>query len=296
MTAKEQYYLEYNKDNIAKNLIQAEEHFRNIDPQAEQVVGFQNCILKHLLNAEAEAEEAISHSLIVEGEEKAKKFQQLRDEIRKLRKRLQKAWVPPEEGIKRVRQLRRKFESFNPEYDISKCRSCGPIIEKGSKLTSTSNIESLINTSNHTFKTESTHVKEGRTHMPKLKGRVFLEDFILGTVSGTIGTALHFMAFQPYGDQLQVPGIKGGALLDIIIGALLIAASQITEGFWRSLLLMIGGTIIGLGIAYAAGWVPAPAPTARLALPKVAIAPTPVKAPTITPVTTTTTTRGITFQ
>jgi len=292
MASKEAYYLEYNKDNIAKNLIQAEVHFRNIDPNVEPEVGFQNCILKHLLDAEGEAEEAISHSLVVEGEESAKKFTELRDKIRKLRKRMQKAWVPPEEGIKKIRELRRFFESFNPEYDISKCRSCGPIIEKGSQLlkAKTQQTESLIKPSNPTYKTDSTRV-EGKGMA--FDTRVFAEDVIFGTISGTIGTALHFMAFQPYGDQSipSLAGVKGGAILDFIVGIIMIAASQLTKGFWKTLLLITGGTLIGLGVAYASGWMPAPA--ARLRLPPVRVTPTPSPPPT--PVTAQTMS-GIEFQ
>jgi len=299
MPSKEAYYLEYNKDNIAKNLIQAEVHFRNIDPNVEPEVGFQNCILKHLLDAEGEAEEAISHSLVVEGEESAKKFTELRDKIRRLRKRMQKAWVPPEEGIKKIRELRRFFESFNPEYDISKCRSCGPIIEKGSQLLKpkSQQTESLIKPSNPTYKTDSTRV-EGKGM--KFDARMFAEDVIIGTITGTVGTALHFMAFQPYGDK-SIPtfaGVKGGAILDFIAGIIMIAVSQLTEGIWKTLLLLTGGVLMGLGVAYAAGWIPS-APTAALRTPPLAIRPTPARA-TRSPATratpATAPTGGITFQ
>jgi hypothetical protein len=130
---KTRYYLEYNKDNIAKNLIQAEVHYRNLKGgyqfTNEEVTGFANCIVKHLLDAEGEADEAVSHSLMVEGSEPSEKFKRLRDELRAFRKRVQKGQVNVDEGIKEVRRLRREFELFNPEYDISRCKSCGPIEE-----------------------------------------------------------------------------------------------------------------------------------------------------------------------
>jgi len=120
---KVKVFLDYNKDNIFKNLIQSENHFRNLKTNYD--VGFANCIVKHLLDAEGESEEAISHSLYVEPE-KAGKFRKFRDRLRKFRKKIQKEYVDPDEGIKEIRELRKEFESFNPEYDISKCESCRP--------------------------------------------------------------------------------------------------------------------------------------------------------------------------
>lgn len=43
---KEQYFLEYNRDNIFKDLIQAETHFRNLKDSANFKEGHANCIVK----------------------------------------------------------------------------------------------------------------------------------------------------------------------------------------------------------------------------------------------------------
>jgi len=130
-TGKEQYYLTFNKDEIFKNLIATEEHFRNIDEQTDVLgkEGFLNCAVKHLASAEGHADEAISHSLIVENKEKSKKFEALRDEIRNLRHDLQQNSVTVSEGIERTRRIRHTFETLNPEYDVSKCASCKIIVE-----------------------------------------------------------------------------------------------------------------------------------------------------------------------
>lgn len=125
---KEKYFLEFNRDEIFKNLLAVEGHFRNIEKEAHDF-GFLNCIVKHLADAEGHADEAISHALVVEGEESSRKFYELRNMIRDLRKRIQSRGMVPEEGIKEVRRIRRFFESFNPSYDVSKCSSCGPIEE-----------------------------------------------------------------------------------------------------------------------------------------------------------------------
>lgn len=151
---KEEYYLRFNKDEIFKNLIAAEGHFRNVfdkkrkkqeyqmainaerikegmSPVSEELEelgqGFLNCVVKHLADSEGHSDEAISHSAVVEGEESSCMFRELRDDTKTFRWKVQKGVVTPFEGIKQVRQLRRTFESFNPEYDISKCKSCEPV-------------------------------------------------------------------------------------------------------------------------------------------------------------------------
>jgi len=118
-------FLEWNKDNIFINLIQAEDHLRNVasnSPTPE----FLNCVVKHLAYVEGEADEAVSHALILEGERASKEFAKLRDEVRKLRKAIMKGVVnSSEKAIEEVRKLRGIFEYFNPEFDVSKCASCG---------------------------------------------------------------------------------------------------------------------------------------------------------------------------
>ena len=123
--AKENYYLDFNKDEVFKSLIACEGHFRNLKSVARDSAGFLNCIVKHLADAEGHCDEAISHSLIVDGKESSQKFLELRDEIRTFRKWIQSSPVTREEGILEIRKLRRTFESFNEEYDVSKCQACG---------------------------------------------------------------------------------------------------------------------------------------------------------------------------
>jgi len=121
---KEVYYLQYNKDELFKNLLACEGHFRNIEVNGIDTEGSLNCAVKHLADAEGHGDEAISHSLFVVGEEKSEKFKGLRDSIRDLRHDLQKGDLSTSEGTKRVRQIRREFEKFNPDFDISKCSAC----------------------------------------------------------------------------------------------------------------------------------------------------------------------------
>ena len=128
-TSKESYYLIFNKDEIFKNLIASEGHFRNFKSQKEDEKGFLNCIVKHLADAESHADEAVSHALIADGAKASRKFLELRDEIRNFRKWVQSSPVTRDEGIRDIRKLRRQFEGFNPDYDVSKCEACGDSAE-----------------------------------------------------------------------------------------------------------------------------------------------------------------------
>lgn len=130
MVGSESYFLEFNKDEIFKNIIAVEGHLRNVKPEYD--AGDLACIVKHLADIEGHCDEAISHSLVAEGESSSKKFRELRDRVRDFRKKVQRGKITPEEGIREIREIRAFFESFNPEYDISKCKTCGPIgdIEK----------------------------------------------------------------------------------------------------------------------------------------------------------------------
>jgi len=132
MPGKEPYFLTFNKDYIFSGLIAIEEHFRNVKPEYD--AGDLSCIVKHAGSIESHADEAVSHALIAEGEESSRKFAELRDKIREFRRKVQKGKITPEEGIKEIREIRAFFESFNPEYDISKCKTCGPIPEELEKL------------------------------------------------------------------------------------------------------------------------------------------------------------------
>ena len=120
---KESKFLTFNQDEIFKNLIATEGHFRNADSK-QDIKGFLYCNVKHLADAEQHADEAISHSTVVADQETVDNYKKVRNDIRDLRHDLQKGEVPPSEGITRVRGIRRDFESFNPEFDISKCKAC----------------------------------------------------------------------------------------------------------------------------------------------------------------------------
>jgi len=127
--SKETYYLSFNRDEIFKNLIASEGHFRNFNSQKEDSVGFLNCIVKHLADAEGHCDEAVSHALVAENSETSKRFLELREEIKELRKWIQSSPITRDDGIREIRKLRRSFEGFNSSYDVSKCETCGDSTE-----------------------------------------------------------------------------------------------------------------------------------------------------------------------
>jgi len=138
-TSKEGYYLNFNRDQIFINLIASEGHFRNFTNLKEDEKGFLNCCVKHLADAESHADEAVSHALIAEDSETSRRFLELRDEIRSFRKWVQSSPITRDEGIREIRKLRRRFEGFNVDYDVSKCETCGDpaeIMEEVTKIIS----------------------------------------------------------------------------------------------------------------------------------------------------------------
>ena len=138
---KEQYFLEFNKGNIATDLIQAEVHFRRVKKTGgSDVKGHQNCCVKHLLHASGESQEAISHALVVANPGVSHNFRSLASNIDDFRKRLQTENVSPDEGILAVRKLRGEFESFNPDFDVSKCQSCGSMGDFGDLIKDANNL------------------------------------------------------------------------------------------------------------------------------------------------------------
>jgi hypothetical protein len=118
---KTREFLEYNKDNIFKNLLQAEHHAKMLDGEVKG--GHANCIVKHLAFVEGEAEEAINHAQLVEPQ-KVEYFKALRDLVYLLRKQVMSGLTTSDDLNRKMWALRKMFESFNEEYDTTKCTAC----------------------------------------------------------------------------------------------------------------------------------------------------------------------------
>lgn len=115
---KYEYFLEYNKDGIFKNLLQAEDHLKRVSNP-----GFAQCVVKHLSFCEGESEEGVAHALHID-KKNVENYKDLSRKIFEIRVALQKGEIKPNEAILKVREARKFFESFNKEFDISKCQAC----------------------------------------------------------------------------------------------------------------------------------------------------------------------------
>ena len=124
VTGKEAYYLQYNKDEIFKNLLAAESHLKTVEDQPAGDNGFMNCVVKHLADAEQHSDEAISHSLVAANEEKSENFKYISSCLKETRHMIQAGQLSPAQAIVNVRSIRQSFEKSNPEFDISKCTAC----------------------------------------------------------------------------------------------------------------------------------------------------------------------------
>lgn len=129
MDNREIGFLDYNFDNIMRNLIATEIHLRDLTSGREQ--GHDSCCRKHLLFIENELGEAQSHSAVIKPE-LFKVFKKLEGKVIDLRKNL--STVEITDAINRVREIRKGMEQINPEYDTSNCVSCAGVEKKVEKL------------------------------------------------------------------------------------------------------------------------------------------------------------------
>jgi len=127
---KESEFLAYNKDQIFTNMLQAEEHLHNLaDKKIDVSKGEASCVVKHLALAEGNADEGISHSADVTNagimaQGTPEEFKIVRDGLHEVRYKFAEGNYSPKEAITKLRDVRRRFESFNPQFDISKCKAC----------------------------------------------------------------------------------------------------------------------------------------------------------------------------
>jgi len=104
---KEREFLEYNKLNILANLIEIEDHLRNLTKHYNPNEGDASCIIKHSAMVYGELGEAISHSTIVNPNE-VEYYKKLRNEIVDFIKSVEKR-EDPNVLLKRIREIRNEF-------------------------------------------------------------------------------------------------------------------------------------------------------------------------------------------
>jgi len=119
--SKYEQFLDWNKENIFINLVQAEDHVRH---STELRGEHASCILKHLAYVAGEADEAVSHALELGDAEQSRKFREISASARELMRRVREGSLSEEEAILSIRELRKKLSELAEEFNTEYCESC----------------------------------------------------------------------------------------------------------------------------------------------------------------------------
>jgi len=119
---REKRFLKYNNEKLMKNLLDAEDHLRNISNFGTDE-GQNSCILKHLLLVESNAEEAISHSTEINPEH-TNTYRVILEKPSELRNSILSSETTPNKAIVAIRETRKLVEQVAPEYNTSSCKAC----------------------------------------------------------------------------------------------------------------------------------------------------------------------------
>jgi hypothetical protein len=115
-------FLEYNKENILANLIEIEDHLRNLPKDYDPSKGEASCIIKHALMVYGEAGEGISHASEINPKE-VDVFRKIRAEIKEFIESVKRR-EEPEKLIIKVRKIRKLASSVYLPAMEEKCRAC----------------------------------------------------------------------------------------------------------------------------------------------------------------------------
>ena len=119
---REKEFLEYNKLNILANLIEIEDHLRNLPKYYNPNEGDASCIIKHSAMIYGELGEAISHSAIVSPNE-VEYYKKLRNEIVDFIKMVERR-EDPIILLKRIREIRSAFSKIYSQSNEYSCKAC----------------------------------------------------------------------------------------------------------------------------------------------------------------------------
>lgn len=117
-------FLVYNEEMAMKQLLAIEAHLRELTPPYESEHA--SCITKHALILSEQCDEGISHASELGEEAKAQIFREINQEIKRFRQEME-AQASPTTLIKHIREIRRKAEQLNKNYNVSSCKLCESI-------------------------------------------------------------------------------------------------------------------------------------------------------------------------
>jgi len=131
MVGSAERFLSYNETNVMKHLLAIEAHLRELGSNYKGEHA--SCVVKHLLQLEEQCEEGISHASELGLDRKVEIFREIHSQIPALRKSLEEG-ANPNDLIRKVREIRRKAEGLNPNFNLEQCKACGNIEEVLAKL------------------------------------------------------------------------------------------------------------------------------------------------------------------
>jgi len=142
---REKEFLEYNKLNILANLIEIEDHLRNLPKYYNPNEGDASCIIKHSAMIYGELGEAISHSAIVSPNE-VEYYKKLRNEIVDFIKRVERR-EDPTALLRKIREIRSVFSKVylpSNEYNCKACSYSERILENIKNLNNIDNQKNIM--------------------------------------------------------------------------------------------------------------------------------------------------------
>lgn len=206
---REERFLKYNNEKLMKNLLDVEDHLRNIS-DFETDEGHSSCILKHLLLVESNAEEAISHSSEV-NPGSTSTYRRVLEKTSELRDLILAGGTTPDKSILAVRETRKLVEQVAPQYKTSSCKACKLPLDEEKVY-----ISGNLNTIKQTFAT----TKGSKKNMTEMKDLLYIGGgALLGR--GVQEASLYSDTVAP----AIIPGVKTSDLVDVVGGAALIIAS-----------------------------------------------------------------------
>jgi len=119
-------FMDFNIRNILTNLHQAEDHYRNLSEDSDEL-GHKSCITKHVMMASGESGEGISHASVV-NPSLVGNFREIKNNSDKFVSEMGE--LDNREGIREIRRIRKIAEKLDPNYDTSRCKACGEFEER----------------------------------------------------------------------------------------------------------------------------------------------------------------------
>lgn len=258
---KSRELLEWNQMKTLSHLLAMEEHLSEL---SSEEVTHSWCLVKHhLLGSQHHVFEAVGHAERAGVDpEPYRRFKQKMEDLN--------VYPQPHVSIKDLVKLRTEWRIIIKDPTLTgDCPTCSLDVADIPQLGEF--LKKRLNNPKSFYSNKNPNIGEKRK-MAKQALRDVSVNAVLGVVAGAGGLAIHFLGFAPHLDQYNVMGVAGSVIADLVGGLIMIAVGTTMKvpDWLQSILLVAGGTLMGVGLTHALGWqayqVPVPRPTA---LPRV---------------------------